>query len=159
MPNHSSTTKQNKLSAYILIIVFVGPLIVAYVLFALRNTLHFKTIQTGTLISPPVASATLSFFDPKYLGKWQIVYLSPAVCDMDCQTFKTSLEKIHFALGKERHRVKNRSFSGTSTTPFKTGDILMIDPQGWLIMQYPPSADLKGLLRDVRQLLRLSHAG
>jgi len=159
MPNHPIVPKRHRLSTGFLIAIFMGPLVAAHVLYAWRDNLNFKTTQTGTFLSPPLSAQSLPFFDTTFLGKWQLIYLRPKTCDTPCQNLMASLPQIHMALGKEKHRVKYRTLSANVDLPLKVGEIAIIDPQGWIIMHYPANSDLKGLLRDLRQLLRLSHVG
>lgn len=142
-----------------LILVFVLPLVAAHLLYAYRNHFHFSTNENGKLLSPPIASQGLPFFDKSFLGKWQLIYFSPIPCDTTCKSIMPALKQIHTALGKEKSKVEYRMID-TSITPLHitSGDIVIIDPQGWLILQYASKSDLKGILRDLRQLLRISHA-
>jgi hypothetical protein len=39
------------------------------------------------------------------------------------------------------------------------GRTYLVDPLGNLLMSYPPGADRAGILKDLKQLLRLSHVG
>jgi hypothetical protein len=39
------------------------------------------------------------------------------------------------------------------------GRTFLVDPLGNLLMSYPPGADRAGILKDLKQLLRLSHVG
>ena len=153
-------TKHNRFITFWLIVVFVLPVVGAYLLYMGRHYFTFKTTQAGLLLSPPIKADAFSFFSKDLLGKWQLIYLNTAVCDSHCQTTLSHLEKIHFALGKEKSRVAYRPvILHSATPPLMAGEIVIIDPQGWIIMHYPTHADLKGVLRDLRQLLRLSHAG
>lgn len=160
MINCHLKTKHNKFVTFWLIVVFVLPIIGAHLLYLGRNHFTFKTTQTGLLLAPPLKAEHFSFFNNGYLGKWQLVYINSHVCETKCQTTMSDLAKIHFALGKEKTRVEYRQVSlSQNILPLTQGDIAIIDPQGWIIMHYPAYSDLKGLLRDLRQLLRLSHAG
>jgi hypothetical protein len=160
MSHHPLKTKSNKFITTGLIAVFILPLIAAHVLYALRDHLAFKTIQTGQLLSPPFKAKNLPFFSHTFLGKWQLIYIHTTKCNATCTATLSALEKIHFALGKEKHRVEYREIIQAHSIPILTiGEIAIIDPQGWIIMRYAANADLKGLLRDLRQLLRVSHVG
>lgn len=51
-------------------------------------------------------------------------------------------------------------FPGTGTTPAsEAGRIYIIDPLGNLMMSYAPGAPPKGLLEDLKKLLKLSRIG
>lgn len=150
---------------YLLVLVFVGPLLAAQLLYAFRNHFTFNTLETGTLLSPPISAQTLPGFEKAFLGKWQLIYLKPQSCDLHCQNTSPPLEQIHRALGKEKNRVEYRSIafqnpSGAEKKPtLQSGDCILIDPAGWLMMQYSPEANPRGIVKDLRRLLSLSHAG
>lgn len=150
----TNTHRQNRLTPYFLVLVFVGPVLAATVLYLLRDTVHFKTTQSGELLSPPIDSKMLSFFDPALLGKWQFIYVGSKTCDKACEITLSSLNIIQTALGKEKYRVQIRTvFSGDLPSHILQDGIGIIDPKGWLMMYYPPHSDFKGILRDMRRLL------
>ena len=152
--------KHNKFITSALILVFILPLVAAHLLYATRDHFTFKTTESGKLFSPPIHVQSFPFFNNTFLGKWQIIYISSIPCNASCQTMMSTLEKIHSALGKEKYRVEYRMVMAPKNMQIlPEGDIAIVDPQGWLIMHYPVQSDLKGLLRDMRQLLRLSHVG
>lgn len=164
MTNNSSTQKPYGITLLLLVLVFGLPLLGAHLLYAYRDKISFKTIEAGKLLSPPIDTKALPIFDHSFLGKWQLIYVSPTPCDANCQKVISGLNQIHLALGKEKNRVilhnllvkdPKEKIAGT----LLQGDIAIIDPEGWLIMQYSSSGDPKGILRDLRQLLRLSHGG
>jgi cytochrome oxidase Cu insertion factor (SCO1/SenC/PrrC family) len=51
-------------------------------------------------------------------------------------------------------------FQAAIQTPLATaGRIYIVDPLGNLMMSYPPGSEPKGLLQDLKKLLKLSHIG
>lgn len=151
--------------AYLLVLVFIGPLLAAQLLYAFRNHFRFNTLETGMLLSPPIPAQTLPGFKKAFLGKWQLIYLKPYPCDLRCQNAMPPLEQIYRALGKEKNRVEYRHIdfqnnsSSQEISPLKSGDCVLVDPAGWLMMQYTPEASPRGIAKDLRRLLSLSHAG
>lgn len=140
-------------TVYGLLIVFCAPLLVAMLLYVFRHEIQFKHICTGNLYNPPIDSTRLFFYDPNYLGKWQLI----DVCYTNkthTVTHKTMPNAIYTALGKERDRVTVRHLS---SIPLQPGGMMIIDPKGWLIVYYPPDAHPKNILKDFKRLLRLSH--
>jgi hypothetical protein len=169
MINHCLKKKYHRLTPWLLFLVFFGPWLTAQVIYAKREQLSFKTLETGTLVSPPIQAQSLPFYDSAWLGKWQIVYMS----DQNAHT-KTDIEpmlkQLHKALGKEKHRVayqiisvQNASLQHPSIKEvfdrvlLAPGEIALIDPRGWLMMHYPFDPDPIGMLKDIRRLLRYSH--
>jgi len=151
--------KHNLWVLYFLIFLFVGPIIAAHLLYAFKDHFNFKTMHTGQLLSPAVSPDSLPFFKTSFLGKWQLLYLGHTHCEPECK-IPTVLDKIYLALGKEKHRVAYHSvpFQKTSS-PLTPGSIIVLDPRGWLILQYPSNSDPKGIVKDIRRLLRVSHGG
>jgi cytochrome oxidase Cu insertion factor (SCO1/SenC/PrrC family) len=150
----SSHSNQNYKVAMGLLAVFGLPLLAAILLYSFHEHFNFTTRNTGILISPPVQAATLGLEDKKGAGIWQLVYIQPDECDEACQQFSETLTNIHTALGKDRNRVITRI--GQKLKP----GVYVIDPKGWVLMHYPyPIQNNKGILQDIRILLRNSHVG
>ena len=94
------------------------------------------------------------------MSRVQRVFLATAQC---CD--RPYLEKEHDGLvtlrgddvaGKQLLEV----FPVTGETPVQhSGRIYIVDPLGNLMMSYPPTAAPRGLLDDLKKLLRLSHIG
>ena len=156
--------KHNRLIFWFFLLVFIGPWASAHVIYVMRDKFTFKTLETGTLLSPPIQAQSLPFFDATWLGKWQIVYIEPINCNAGCQTLMSMLTKIHAALGKEKYRVQYQIISTRETelvppNILAPDNIALIDPRGWLIMHYPSHSDPHGILKDLRRLLMYSHDG
>ncbi len=158
------STKKRSWSAHGLALVFSAPLLMAIVLYMGRGYFSFQHVCTGQLYNPPLHSQTLAFFNKNHHGKWQMIYLRPETCDTSCQTLQNTLAAVYTALGKERERVISHqmTMSPQTMTELKAsarGGTLIIDPQGWLVVYYPPHSEAKGILKDLKRLLRLSHVG
>lgn len=150
--------KRTKLTVCLLVFVFAGPMSAAYLLYIFRDHFEFKTVQTGHLLTPPLSFESLSFFEPSFLGKWQLIYIHPS-CQSNCKA-PEMLERIHAAIGKENHRVQYRSIPFQTGIPKELqGSVAIIDPRGWLILHYPAPSNPHGVLKDMRQLLKYSHIG
>lgn len=52
-----------------------------------------------------------------------------------------------------------RAFPSQDMHPAESGRIWLADPHGNLIMSYTPGTDPKGMLEDLKRLLKLSHIG
>lgn len=145
-----------------MMLLFIVPLLAAILLFRFHDRIPFKYTHTGQLISPPISSKALDLplvADQK-MGKWQLVYLAPKQCGASCNKRLEMLNRIHQALGKDQHRVCLHNIPFTDKfSPIGTENaVLIIDPQGLVMMVYPatPLAP-KGVLQDLRRLLRFSH--
>ncbi len=156
--------KKRSWTAYGLALVFSAPLLMAIALYLGRGHFSFQHVCTGQLYNPPIRSQSLAFFNTNHLGKWQLIYLHPETCDASCQALKNTLAAVYTALGKERERVipHEMTINPQIITALKAsvqGGTLIIDPQGWLVAYYPPDSAAKGILKDFKRLLRLSHVG
>lgn len=169
MINHCLKKKYHRLTPWLLLLVFFGPWLTAQVIYAKRDQLAFTTIETGTLVSPPIQAQSLPFYDSAWLGKWQIVYMGTQNDHEDTDIIPM-LNQLHKALGKDKHRVAYQIIAtkGASLQPpsakevfdrvlLAPGEIALIDPRGWLMMHYPANANPIGMLKDIRRLLRYSH--
>jgi hypothetical protein len=149
----------NTFIPWMLVLLFALPFLSAYALYSLRHHFIFSTLEAGTLFSPPIQTKQLPFFEAAHLGKWQLIYIQPNLCDSDCESSISNLDAIHLSLGKESHRVKHRIIPAIQAPSLKQGEIALIDPQGWLVLRYSPSVSPKGILKDLQRLLRFSHVG
>lgn len=149
--------RHSRLVAYLLILVFTLPIAIAYTLYQCRKTVTFKTLEHGTLLSPAIQVKAAPFFKSEFLGNWQLIYVEPQPCAIDCQTRLTELKKIHQALGKEKRRVEYRSLS-LKNGLLKSGHIVIIDPKGWLVLDYSAQTLPQDIVKDLRRLLRNKHA-
>ncbi len=121
------------------------------------------------------------------LKKWNIVTVEPGVCTEPCQAQIHLLKQVNIALDKDAKRVQRiliapnaENFdalekqypdliiitgSDTLTTKFAAqfnvakGEVYLVDPLGNLMMHYPQELNPKGLLTDLKKLLKNSWAG
>ncbi len=154
-----ATTQKSRATGWILLLVFIGPWVTAHVVYALREQFSFNTVEKGELLSPPIQAQSLPFFDAAWLGKWQILYFTPAECDASCQTLMPKLKQLHRALAKDQHRVEYRSIQTSGTPLLNATDIAIVDPNGWIMMRYSADIDPQLILKDLRRLLKYSHVG
>ena len=122
-------------------------------------------------------------------GQWRLVYSLPQTCSEQCESALFQLKQIPVAVGPERKRVASillvsdataaqatenvteqtidtQQYQTMSSLPFAGEAIYLVDPLNNLIMAYPipqgKSAQItqsKGLLSDLRKLMRLSKVG
>ena len=121
------------------------------------------------------------------LKKWNIVTVEPGVCAESCQAQIHLLKQVNIALDKDAKRVQRiliapnaENFdalekqypdliiitgSDVLTTKFAAqfnvakGEVYLVDPLGNLMMHYPQELNPKGLLTDLKKLLKNSWAG
>jgi cytochrome oxidase Cu insertion factor (SCO1/SenC/PrrC family) len=119
-------------------------------------------------------------------SRWSLIYGRSTPCAGECGADLARLTEVYLALGRDRSRV-NRVFLSPFAAPV-TGDpdlvvgvldpgqdtdliaalgherlslgrIFVVDPRGNLVASYPPDADQRRLLRDLRRLLAVSTIG
>lgn len=141
-----------------LCLVFLIPLLAASLLYVYRDTYPLALHHHGKLLSPkkPIHDLGKKTTYSHKKGKWEILYFGkrPAPPQL--------LKNLHRALGKEQEKVMLNTFvSNKPPAPFKIGSLAIVDPEGFLLMHYEPntlqSVHAKGILEDMRKLLRCSH--
>ncbi len=98
---------------------------------------------------------------------WQLILTSSAPCltAQPCAEWQQRLEKIHVALGKDSDRVVVNVFdsataSGQGEQSDSPGEAIWIaDPMGNLVLRYEFEQSPRGVLDDLRKLLKLSKVG
>lgn len=205
MNPQAAQLRRSRLTLILLGVLFVGPLIGAWILYnsGLRPGL---TTNYGTLVVPttPLPKLELHTADgdaqPELmLGRWSLVQLGADSCDSACSDRLVSSRQVRLALGAagvEKDRVQlvfivpSRAAAVAATEQlrathkilhivadegpagqraadvFKPTDpqaVYLVDPNGNWLMTYQdqPSADefQRGLLKDLKKLLRLSSIG
>lgn len=134
-----------------------------------------------TLPGEPGASATLR-------GKWTLIVVGPGDCDAGCRQALVEMRQVRRALGKDMDRVQRlfvvtegsadgaflaaehpglgvladdpgvAALAGTAGT-LASGDIVLADPLGNLVMRYPAGTGMKGIHADLKHLLKISTIG
>lgn len=167
-----------------LFFLFLSPWVLATLCYH-RDWLSLRPKTQGVLLSEPISmsDSPLIGLENKINNKlenhledkplpatssWLWLYLQPTPCDLACENALDSLKKIQAALGKDRSRVTLLSlkrFEGSSKAALNTvpdfltaGTLAIIDPQGWLMLYYPPEIPYKGVLMDFRRLLKYARS-
>lgn len=95
--------KSNRISAILLVVVFVLPVILAKL--ALDNDWFNKgATNRGELMQPPLDVSVLITESGE--PSWRILYVMPDQCDARCKNALYSLEQVWTALGRESDRAK-----------------------------------------------------
>lgn len=121
-------------------------------------------------------------------GRWAYLYLAQAVCDARCEETLFEIRQVHTLLNDKRERVRRVYVApdvnaaqqaqaqlaathpdllivvddGTLARFFAGSDPLalyLVDPLGNWLMSYPGRSDYKGILKDIKRLLRISQIG
>ena len=121
-------------------------------------------------------------------GKWVMVHVGPAQCDADCAKQLYLMRQTRIAQGKAQSRIERLWVLTDTATPdaallqehpgllvwhpetpgfveqFPAGGnraehIYLVDPLGNLMLRFPPSPDPKGIMKDLKLLLKASQIG
>jgi hypothetical protein len=177
--------RRSRLGLLLLALIFVGPPLLAPLLYYGSSWRPASHTNHGVLIQPPRPLSAAAF-----QGKWSLVYIGAGDCDADCRNALYYMRQTHWGLGQFAPRVQ-RLFLVTARCCDRTGleraypglitldqsgpagaallavfpadaratSLFIVDPRGNLMMRYDSRAAPKGLLEDLTQLLRLSGIG
>ncbi|MFK7794109.1 MAG: SCO family protein [Gammaproteobacteria bacterium] len=190
-------TENSKLSGYLLIGVFVVPLLIAIAMYSMRDYLPTtKSVSRGELIHPAepikMLEVQLSSNDTiglqGFTGKWTYLVYSPNGCDLQCEASLFKLRQTKKATGRETNRIQSALLTDVSKVApeildrnqrtrvgrllklelesepgkqkqFEDGVIYLIDPNGNLMMKYDSATTSRGMLKDIKKLLKISNIG
>ena len=168
-----------------LICVFALPALLAKLVLS-QNWYNSGVTNKGRLIDPNTSFSSLGVDNPYSGEQWQLGYVIPQQCEAMCQKQLFLLKQSHTALGKYQQRVAPVVLASRLSDPQVLGNIsfpvvaindafvqvvhgfeyVIVDPRGQLVMRYPKVesindlvAQSKGLLADLRKLLKLSRVG
>jgi cytochrome oxidase Cu insertion factor (SCO1/SenC/PrrC family) len=120
-------------------------------------------------------------------GVWNVLYTGPGECDVICQERLVDLRQMRLTFGKDAPRLQlvyladsgsvdseymttehpvmfvvDATQSGEQLSAlegYATGDVYLVDPQGNVILRYPPDMSIAEMREDVKKLLKLSQIG
>src|SRR5690606_20390599 len=139
--------------------------------------LNFNTTQSGHFIEDGIQ---LELFQPTDLNgqkitdatiknQWSLLYIEPEFCDIDCQQIKYMLDNLHKALGRDQVKMQTLVVSPSSFQFYKAlaseyekihlpYHLLLMNPENKLVLGYEKEADLSGVLKDARKLIKNSRS-
>ncbi|MGI3090430.1 cytochrome oxidase biogenesis cluster protein [Vibrio diabolicus] len=177
----TSKVTKGRLMLIALVCTFALPAVIAKVILT-QGWYQSGVTNIGVLVEPYTTLELLGQESPLEEHRWQLAYVLPNECTEQCRQQLYLLQQSHVALGKYQERVVpvlwQTELSGTVdismttmqmnqsvTAKVKPGQMLIVDPLGQLVMSYSlkPNEDLvsfnKGMLADLRKLLKLSRVG
>jgi cytochrome oxidase Cu insertion factor (SCO1/SenC/PrrC family) len=139
----------------------------------------------GELLQPAVprlAGMTDAAGNPADLsslrGRWVLLTVANAACGPACRQELDLARRVRLAQGREMERVARILVQAASATPVIEPDLhsyhvpgavlaawpdpvrtYLVDPLGRVMLRFPVAAEGKGMLRDLRQLLKASKIG
>lgn len=149
-----------------LFVLFLTPWVLASVCYYGSVTAWLKPKTNGVLLETPINIRDLNLgwvAEPRAADlkdKWLVLYRWPARCEAACQESQHLLQNAVIALGKDQQRVRLLAVRDNPSLPFLTeGAVALVDPLGWLMLYYTPAIPYKGVLTDLRRLLKFSRIG
>ncbi|MEZ9883415.1 hypothetical protein AB4374_06040 [Vibrio splendidus] len=169
-----------------LVLIFALPAIIAKTVLD-QNWYTSGVTNSGELVEPRITLADFGVTVPMAGEGWVVGYIAPTECESLCEQQLHYLNQSYLALGKNKERVtavvfvsEGNSLSGSLNKPdlslltggdqlsteFAPASIVIIDPLGQLVMEYKSVSDpsqlvsqSKGMIHDLRKLLKLSRVG
>jgi hypothetical protein len=160
---------------YILLIVFVAPVIVSSILYNFHGYFNLKTTNHGVLLKQVVDAEYLySWMPENNLKKWRVIFVDNGSCDDDCKKVDYQLHQMQKALGEKAERVQVLQLDGRSAPLARlqqalsleekqdfavNNKIYLVDPAGNLFMYYPATTNPMNVLKDMKKVLEVSQIG
>ncbi len=169
--------KSNKRSLIILLMVFILPVILAYLALKL-NWFNQAVTNRGELLQPVIEATTLLASSDT---KWHLLYIIPATCDLACENAIYSVKQTYTATGKESDRVSllfiqtefSAQFAVDKVKTFKDSIVLqksrdnvnelfqnvginaifISDTLHNIVLRYPITSDKQQAIMDSRDIL------
>jgi hypothetical protein len=166
------------LKMVLLVLIFVVPMVVSWVMYNYPDYFSFHTVNHGKLMDPMVTDASL--VDAAHT--WQIVY-APADCkSVEAEKKMFLLHQLRTALGKDADRVSlslltendctsadvhefRRLVGNTAAIRAALEDhqvenkIYLVDPQGNVFIYYAENSEPLRILKDLKRVLEVSQIG
>lgn len=136
-----------------IVAIFVVPILFSYLFYFYHDFFHFKTTNYGQLIEHPYQ------VDLNHEKKWQVVLVTPTVCDSTCAKQFFYLNQMRKLLGKEVDRVDVLKITTEQSENLAINNIYLIDPLHNVFMFYPNTANVMNILKDLKKVLEVSQIG
>lgn len=172
------TTRRYYVTLLLLVFLFAAPGLSAYFLYFHPQWLSKATTNKGQLINPPVLMSELNTN-----SKWRLVLWSPAACEKSCMDQLIQLERVRLALGRRLYDVDLSLLMGANSKPlsaeqaalltghrvsvkvlsakpsehlsalYKDSEFFIANPEHYLVLSYPTTAESDDLYHDIKLLL------
>ncbi|MGF1777852.1 hypothetical protein [Vibrio nomapromontoriensis] len=185
--NDSGTNRRaqwkGRLTLLVLVLFFALPFIFAKTILS-NHWYQSGVTNHGVLVEPRVTLGDLGVNNPLQHESWQLGYMLPSVCQAACQNRLYVLGQTYIALGHHQERVTPVVYVlPGQTVPELPNSVMMIevtdqfvsavpkegyvivDTLGQLVMSFEAAtaeneaSHSKGVLTDLRKLLKLSRVG
>ena len=182
----TESVKRSRRMLLLLLALFFLPLALAFTAYysgwrPAGNTNHGELLQ-------PLRQLPAALAEP-LAGKWSLAWVGDGACDTDCQTALVFARQTRLSLAADTSRVKwvllatdrccNRQYLDLAHKGIVTLDattqrdallavlpaqdlphsLFVIDPLGNIVLRYDVREKPRGLMEDMKKLLKLSHIG
>lgn len=202
----SSSVYKGRIALIILGVLFIGPMILAYLSYY-GGWRPGGQVQQGNIVDPVQSLPDMQVYDSEgalleddllHGPLWTMLYVGPSRCEEDCQRTLRNMRQVWKSLHRRSKRVRGvyvatdraaqaelEAFveadhkglnliyanpdAGTAQSaqwaeffhgPAKAGaNVYLLDPLGNWMLFYTPNDPAKGMLKDVKKLLRVSNIG
>lgn len=175
--------RANKWLFLIIWLTAIIPMVIAWSMAYLGDDLDLNTRNYGELA--PAGISVPDTLQTHFAGKWGLVVLSQD-CNSHCENQLYRLRQLHTALGRDIDRIHSVWLSDQPVTPpdtlalkhvatltaptvlnwfnqqnlhWQDQGIWLVDPNGILVMRFPPTLKGKQILSDLHWLLKTSQVG
>jgi hypothetical protein len=161
--------------------LFFLPVLASFWMYYFTDWRPAGSTAHGTLIQPPVPLQNTELFN----DKWTLLYVGEGGCDAACLNALYVARQTRLLLNKDMQRVHRvllttapvdraefeREHPGVAVVQAdqsllrafpaeqRANGLFIVDPLGNLVMRYDARENPKGLLDDLKKLLKLSHIG
>ena len=181
-----STRRRGRLQLVLILLLTVGPMVLATGMYKLKFWLPESRSYHGELLGNGQSRAALGVTADEQ--RWQLLVTAPQACAADCQQLVYLARQLQIGLGRDASRASHALASAqpvdgayaaklqseypqlqryTLDLPIYTqgaegngaAQLWIIDPHGNLVLRYGPGVIGKDVLNDLRLLLKLSNIG
>ena len=185
VPERSKPRARGRLQLILILLVVLGPMILATCMYKLRFWVPEGRSYHGAMIGNGESRADLGIAGED--GRWQLLVSAPQACTEDCQRLVYLARQIQVGLGRDASRASHalatgqaldgayqallgREYPQLQRYPLdaaryrqKVGEagpqLWIVDPHGNLVLRYDTKVNGKHVLDDLRHLLKLSNIG
>lgn len=185
-PRPPQSRRRGRLQLILVLLVAIGPMILATSMYKFKFWVPDNRSFHGELIGNGQSRADLGVQTQE--SRWQLLVSAPSDCSADCQQLVYLARQIQIGLGRDAGRASHalaitQSLSADydaklsreypqlqryslelsryrkAAPGIETPQLWIVDPHGNLVLRYGAEVNGKDLLKDLRQLLKLSNIG
>ena len=181
-----STRRRGRLQLVLILLLTVGPMVLATGMYNLKFWLPESRSYHGELLGNGQSRAALGVTADEQ--RWQLLVTAPQACAADCQQLVYLARQLQIGLGRDASRASHAlaaaqpvdaAYAATLQLEYPqlqrytldlptytqgaegngAAQLWIIDPHGNLVLRYGPGVVGKDVLNDLRLLLKLSNIG